>query len=85
MRLVPKELNFVQKDHRNKVVDDMISRDSTGPTFKKRIVTGNKIWVYEYDLQTSQQFSKWHFENGLKFKKSCQCRLKIKVMLPGFS
>jgi len=83
-RLVPKELSFVQKDHRMKVAADMISRASTDQTFMKRIITGDETWVYEYDMQTSQQSSEWRFENEPKPKKPRQSRSKIKVMLTVF-
>jgi len=58
-RLVPKELSFVRKDHRIKVAANMISRASIDVTFLKRIITGDETWVYECDMQTSQQSSEW--------------------------
>ncbi|KMQ87532.1 mariner mos1 transposase [Lasius niger] len=83
-RLVPKELNFLQKEHRKQVAEDMIFRASTDPTFMKRIITGDETWVYEYDMQTSQQSSEWRFENEPKPKRPRQSRSKIKVMLTVF-
>jgi len=35
----------------------------------KRITTGDKTWVYEYDIQTSQQSWEWRLKNELKSKK----------------
>ena len=83
-RLVPKELNFVQKAQRKHVAEDMVSRASTDPTFMKRIITGDETWVYEYDMQTSQQSSEWRLDNEPKPKKPRQSRSKIKVMLTVF-
>ncbi|XP_076546698.1 protein GVQW3-like [Osmia lignaria lignaria] len=56
-RLVPKELNFLQKEHRKAVAEDMISRTSSDFNFMKRIITGDETWVYECDMQPSQQSS----------------------------
>ncbi|CAK9801685.1 Mariner Mos1 transposase [Anthophora quadrimaculata] len=83
-RLVPKELNFLQKEHRKAVAEDMISRASSDFTFMKRITTGDETWVYEYDMQTSQQSSEYRLENEPNPKKPRQSRSKIKVMLTVF-
>ena len=83
-RLVPKELNFLQKDHRKKVAEDMISQAQNDPTFMKRIITGDETWVYEYDVETSQQSSEWRLQGEPKPKKPRQSRSKIKVMLTVF-
>lgn len=40
-RLVPKELDFAQKQHGNTAVDDMVSEANNDPTFMKRIIIGN--------------------------------------------
>lgn len=62
----------------------MVSRANTDPTFMKRIITGDETWVYEYDMQTSQQSSEWRFENEPYPKKPRQSRSKVKVMLTVF-
>ena len=56
-RQIPKDLNFLQKLNRVKVAEDMLERVNSDPEFIKRIVTGDETWVYEFDLQTSQQAS----------------------------
>lgn len=40
--LVPKALNFVQKQHREMVAEAMFSEANNDPTFMKRIITGNE-------------------------------------------
>lgn len=62
-RPVPKELNFFQTEHRKRVAADMLERVNSDPTFMERIITGDETWVYEYDMQTSQQASKWCHSN----------------------
>ena len=56
-RQIPKDLNFLQKLNRVKVAEYMLERVNSDPEFIKRIVTGDETWVYEFDLQTSQQAS----------------------------
>ncbi|XP_043257532.1 protein GVQW3-like [Colletes gigas] len=80
-RLVPKELNFLHKEHRKAVAEDMISRASSDFTFMKRIITDDETWVYEYNMQTSQQSSEYRLENEPNSKKPRQSRSKIKVVL----
>lgn len=46
-RLIPKELNFLQKQYRKQVSLDMLDRVNSDPTFMERIITGDETWVYE--------------------------------------
>jgi len=48
-KLVPKELNLMQKRDRVVIAKDMISKAESDPTFIKRIITGDETCVYEYD------------------------------------
>lgn len=80
-RLVPLELNFLQKQYRMQVAADMLDRANSDPTFMGRIITGDETWVYEYDTQTSQQSSEWVGKNEPKPKKPRKSRSKIKTML----
>ena len=86
-RLIPKDLNFLQKLNRVKVVEDMLERVNSDPTFIKRIVTGHETWVYEFDMQTSLQASEWRLlaKPTENMKKRRQNRSKIKLMLTVFS
>ncbi|CAB3250049.1 unnamed protein product [Arctia plantaginis] len=83
-RLVPKDLNFLQKRNRMRVAEDMLERVNNDPTFMKRIVTGDETWVYEFDMQTSQQASEWRLPTESKPKKPRQSRSKVKVMFTVF-
>lgn len=83
-RLVPKDLNFFQKEQRKLIAQDMLDNVNNDPTFMERIITGDETWVYEFDMQTSQQSSQWNFPNEPKPKRPRQSRSKIKVMLTVF-
>ena len=64
-RLVPKDLNFLQKERRVEVAKEMFSNVADDPTFIKRIITGDETSVYEYDVETAQQSSEWHAKNDV--------------------
>ncbi|CAK9829627.1 Protein GVQW3 [Anthophora retusa] len=51
-KLVPKDLNFMQKKDRVEISKDMISKAEFDLTFIKRIITGDETWIYEYDTQS---------------------------------
>ena len=80
-RLVPKDLNFLQKARRVEVAEEMLANVTDHPTFIKRVITGDETWVYEYDVETAQQSSEWRAKNEPKPKKPRQSRSKIKTML----
>lgn len=76
-RLVPKDLNFLQKVNRLKVAEDMLERVNSDPTFIKRIITGDETWVFEYDMQTSQlPLRGTRFESIEDIKTNSQRELK---------
>ncbi|XP_037932807.1 protein GVQW3-like [Teleopsis dalmanni] len=83
-RLVKKHLEFLQKEYQKNVCEEMIFEHGNDSTFMKRIITGDETWVYEYDVETSQQSSEWRFKNEPKPKKPRKSRSKIKVMLTVF-
>lgn len=83
-KLVPKELNFLQREHRKQVSEDMFSRAASDPNFMKRIITRDETWVYEYDTLTAQQSTEWRLPNEPNPKKPRQSRSKIKVLLTVF-
>ena len=56
-RLVPKDLNFLQKERRVEVAKEILANVSDEPAFIKRIITGDETWIYEYDVETAQQSS----------------------------
>ena len=56
-KLVPKDLNFIQKRDRVDVAKDMLSKVDSDPSFIKRIITGDETWIYEYDTHSRHQAS----------------------------
>lgn len=77
-RLVPRMLNFYQKEQRKSIAKEMLSMSDIDV---QRIITGDETWVYEYDVETEQQSSEWRTKDEPKPKKPRQSRSKIKTML----
>ena len=56
-RLIPKCLNFLQKQIRVDVAKEMLEHVNNDDTFVKRIITGDETWVWQADVLTNQQSS----------------------------
>ena len=82
--LVPKDLIFVRKHHRKAVAEGLIPVAKNNPTFMKRIITGDEVWVWEYGMKTSQQSSEWCLKNELKRKIPSQSCSKVMALLTIF-
>lgn len=80
-RLVPKSLNFIEKQRRIDVCKEMISDYEP---MLQRIITGDETWIYAYDPETADQSSEYRAKGEAKPKQSRQSRSKIKVMLTVF-
>ena len=83
-KLVPKDLNFMQKRDRVDVGKDMLSMVDSNPSFIKRIITGDETWIYKYDTHSRHQASEWRSPNEPRLKKPRRFQSKKKVMLTVF-
>ena len=80
-RLVPKFLNFFEKERRVKTCEAMLSDYQD---VYKQIITGDETWVYAYDPETTDQSSEYREKGEPRPKQPRQSRSKIKVMLTVF-
>lgn len=80
-RLVPKMLNFMEKQRRVEVCETMLSdyQDKM-----KHIITGDETWIYAYDPETADQSAEYRAKGEPRPKKARQSRSKIKVMVTVF-
>ena len=80
-RMVPKTLNFFEKERRVNVCETMLAdyQDKM-----ERIITGDETWVYAYDPETTDQSSEYRAKGEARPKNPRQSRSKIKVMLTVF-
>ena len=47
----------------------MLSKVDSGPSFIKRIITGDETWIYEYDTHSRLETSEWRSPNEPRPKK----------------
>ena len=85
VKLIPKCLNFLQKQIRVEVAKEMFEQVNNNDTFVKRIITNDKTWVWQSDVLTKQQSSEWRSSDKPKPKKTCKFQTKIKVLLTVFT
>jgi len=52
-----------------------------GENFFRRVITGDELWIFEYDPKTKRPSSVWHMSNSPCLKKARMSKLKIKSML----
>lgn len=80
-RLVPKTLNFLEKQRRVEVCETMLSdyHDKM-----KCMITGDETWIYAYDPKVTDQSSEYRAKGEARPKRSRRSRSKIKVMLTIF-
>jgi hypothetical protein len=48
------------------------------------VITGDEMWVYEYDLETKVQSSQWKYSSSPRTKKAQRVQSKVKVLLTVF-
>ena len=77
--LVPKFLNFFEKERRIQACEAMLS-DYQG--VYKQIITGDESWIYSYDPETTDQSSEYCLKGEAKAKRprKMQFRMKMKSM-----
>jgi len=80
-KLVPKILTNEQKENRRNVCLDFLECIENDKTFFKHVITGDEMWIFEYDPDTKQQSSEWHTCNSPSQKKARMSKSKIKTML----
>ncbi|UYV85014.1 hypothetical protein LAZ67_X004253 [Cordylochernes scorpioides] len=75
-KLVPKLLNYDQKQHRMNIANEMLDSVRNDPNLLQRVITGDEAWVYGYDVETKAQSSQWKLPHEPRPKKARQVRLK---------
>ena len=48
--IVPKLLNFEQKQRRMDIAQEMLTTFNDVPNLLKKVITGDESWVYGYDI-----------------------------------
>ena len=69
-----------QKVNRVSVCTELKDRLEADPNCMANIITGDKSWVYGYDLEIKMQSSQWKMSGFSRPKKACQSKSNVKVM-----
>ena len=56
-KFVPKLLNFDQKNRRMSIAQELLNDVNDDPDLLKRVITGDELWIYSYDIETKAQSS----------------------------
>ena len=80
-KFIPKLLTTEQKDLRSEIAQDNLEMVSDDGNVLKKVITGDKSWVYGYDPETKQQSSQWKHPDEPRPKKARQSRSHVKSML----
>ena len=82
--MVPKLLNDDQKMQCMQVCQDILENFDSNPDFLKKVITGDKMWVFEYNPETERRSLHWKSLQSPQIKKARQSKSKIKLMLIAF-
>ncbi|UYV80763.1 hypothetical protein LAZ67_19001657 [Cordylochernes scorpioides] len=83
-KFVPKLLNCDQKQNRMNIANEMLDSVRDDPNLLQTVITGEKAWVYGYDVETKAQSSQWKLPHEPRPKKARQVRSNVKVLLTVF-
>jgi hypothetical protein len=70
-----------QKANRVNISQELLDRVSVDENFLKTIITGDRTWVYGYDVKTKAQSSQWVGQGSPQLKRARMSRSNLKVML----
>ena len=51
MKIVPKLLNFKQKQRRIYIALEVLTTFNDNPDLLKKVITGDESWVYDHDIE----------------------------------
>ena len=83
-KFVPLLITSDQQAHCVQVCQDLLDHSENDKEFLSKIITGDKSWVYGYDVETKVQSSQWTSKTSARTKKAPQVRSKINVLLTVF-
>jgi len=72
---------ILEKHNRRHKYLDFLKHDKNYHFFLEPVITSDKSWIFEYDMETKQQSQEWHTSASPKQKKGRMSKSKIKTML----
>ena len=79
--MIPRLLNEGQNERPVQVCQDILEQLETEPNLLKRVVTGDELWIVEYNPLTKRQSVEWKSALSPRRKKARVFKSKTKVML----
>ena len=58
-KFVPRLMTDDQKGNRVRVCKELFDRPDEDENVSSRIITGDELWIYGYDIETKVQSSQW--------------------------
>ena len=83
-KIVPKLLNFKQKQRRMDIAKEMLTTFNDDSDLLKKVITADESWLYRYDINTKAQSSQRKRPEKPRSKKARQVRWNVKVLLTVF-
>ena len=83
-KFVSRLLNFDQKTRRMTIAQEMLNDVNNDPDLLKRVITGDELQVYDYDVETKAQSSQWKHTESPRAKKARPVQSIVKVLLTVF-
>ena len=80
-KIVPKLLNFEQKQRRMDIAQEMLTKFNDDPDLLRKIKTGDESLMYGYDTETKPQSSQWKHPEEPRPKKSTSSSVKSEGIL----
>ena len=74
---VPRLLSVDQKQQQLDIWLDFKENAANNPSFLLNVITGDKTWVYTYELETKTQSSQWKIPGSPRLTKARQVRSNI--------
>jgi len=81
VKFVPKNLTIEQKDNRKDACLHLLERIQRDRNFLKNVITGDEIWIFEYDPETKRQTKEWHTSASPRPEKAKRSNSKMKSLL----
>jgi hypothetical protein len=81
---VPKNLSVEQKANRLEICQGLLGRLEIEPHFLHKVITGDELWVFDYDPETKLQSEERHTKISIRPKKTRMRRSRVKIIIIGF-
>ena len=83
-KMVPRLLLEDQKTCQLHVCQDILQQLQTDATLLEKVITGDELWIFEYDPETKRQSCQWKLPGSPRPKKAWMQKSQVKVMLITF-